>query len=80
MIYNNSGSKSTLWQEYVPGRDTYSQAAGSLPIVNGVLSYPPPEIKTEEKIWILDEQRKIYLSGIWNCDLQVDVPVLYQLS
>ena len=24
--------------------------------------------------------RKIYKSGIWTCDLQIDVPALYQLS
>ena len=30
--------------------------------------------------YILDEQRKIYESGIWTCDLRIDVPVLYQLS
>ena len=29
--------------------------------------------------WILDEQRKFYSSGIWTCDLRIDVPVLYQL-
>ena len=30
---------------------------------------------------VLDEQRKIYYkSGIWTCDLRIDVPVLYQLS
>ena len=25
--------------------------------------------------YILDEQRKIYLSGIWTCDLWIDMPV-----
>ena len=29
---------------------------------------------------ILDEQRKIYSSGIWTCDFRIDMPVLYQLS
>ena len=27
-----------------------------------------------------DKQRKIYKSGIWTCDLRIDVPALYQLS
>ena len=30
--------------------------------------------------YILDAQRKIYSSGIWTCDLRIDVPALYQLS
>ena len=30
--------------------------------------------------YILDEQRKIYEGGIWNCDLRIDVPALNQLS
>ena len=29
---------------------------------------------------VLDEQRKFYYSGIWTCDLRIDVLVLYQLS
>ena len=29
---------------------------------------------------ILNEQRKIYSSRTWTCDLRIDVPVLYQLS
>ena len=34
----------------------------------------------ESTEYILDEQRQIYQSGIWTYDLQIDVPVLYQLS
>ena len=29
---------------------------------------------------VLDEQRQIYESGIWTCDLRIDTPALYQLS
>ena len=29
---------------------------------------------------IVDEQRQIYYSGIWTCDLRIDAPALYQLS
>ena len=29
---------------------------------------------------ILDEERKMDNSGIWTCDLRIDVPVLYQPS
>ena len=31
-------------------------------------------------ITFLDTQRKIYYSGILNCDLRIDVPALYQSS
>ena len=30
--------------------------------------------------YILDKQSKIDQSGIWTCDLRIDVPALYQLT